>query len=38
MELISECTIKAREILSKHKDKVTGLAEAVLKKETLNHQ
>jgi ATP-dependent Zn protease len=36
--LIEKSTQRTRDIINKHKDKIEGLAEAVLAKETLNHR
>lgn len=38
MELIKKNTEKTRKIIETHQDKIKALAEAVLAKETLNHQ
>lgn len=37
MRVIEECTILTRKTINLYRDKITDLAEAVLKKESLNH-
>lgn len=38
MRVIEECTVLTRQTVRLYKDKISALAEAVLKKESLNHQ